>query len=166
VREHPDHLDAMDNTLRGWATWHRDPSLEGTRRARRFFEAALRLDGNNVDALLGFVNAHMWEVNLYIWEDREGQIRAAEPAAMKALPLAPDSADAHVTYGTLLYARRSPERALRELEFAIGLDPNLAVAHGYLGLMKFFLGRSHETRSHVAEAIRLSPRDPLLFHWH
>jgi TolB-like protein/Tfp pilus assembly protein PilF len=166
AREHPDRLDALDNTLQGWATWHRNPSLEGARSARRFFEAALRLDEHNVDALLGFVNAHMGEVNLYLSEDRDGQIRAAEPAAMKALALAPDSADAHVTYGMLLYAMRAPERALREFEFAIGLDRNLAVAHGYLGLMKFFLGRSHETRGHVEEAIRLSPRDPLLFHWH
>jgi TolB-like protein/Tfp pilus assembly protein PilF len=166
AREHPDRLDALDNTLQGWATWHKNPSLEGARSARRFFEAALRLDEHNVDALLGFVNAHMGEVNLYLSEDRDGQIRAAEPAAMKALALAPDSADAHVTYGMLLYAMRAPERALREFEFAIGLDRNLAVAHGYLGLMKFFLGRSHETRGHVEEAIRLSPRDPLLFHWH
>jgi hypothetical protein len=46
------------------------------------------------------------------------------------------------------------------------VDGNLAVAHGYLGLMKFFLGRAGETRAHVAEAMRLSPRDPLLFLWH
>jgi hypothetical protein len=32
--------------------------------------------------------------------------------------------------------------------------------------MKFFLGRSRETRSHISEAMRLSPRDPLLFLWH
>src|SRR5262249_45247231 len=36
----------------------------------------------------------------------------------------------------------------------------------YLGLMKFFLGRARDTRGHIEEAIRLSPRDPLLFHWH
>src|SRR4029077_6700088 len=28
------------------------------------------------------------------------------------------------------------------------------------------LGREGETRAHVAEAMRLSPRDPLLFLWH
>src|SRR5580704_16506204 len=46
------------------------------------------------------------------------------------------------------------------------LDGNLAIAHAYLGLMKFFPGRAGETRAHVEEAIRLSPRDPLLFRWH
>jgi len=72
----------------------------------------------------------------------------------------------HVTYGTVLYAMRAPERALREFEFAVGLDGHLAAAHAYLGLMKFSLGRARDTRAHVAEAMRLSPRDPLLFHWH
>jgi tetratricopeptide (TPR) repeat protein len=59
-----------------------------------------------------------------------------------------------------------PEHALREFKLAISLDGNLAIAHAYLGLMKFFLGRAGETRAHVEEAIRLSPRDPLLFRWH
>src|SRR5260221_4988767 len=33
-------------------------------------------------------------------------------------------------------------------------------------MMQFVLGRAGDTRGHVEEAIRLSPRDPLLFHWH
>ena len=142
-------------------------SLESAGRARRFFETALRLDDDNVEALIGFANAHMWEVNMsYASDDRAAQIRAAETVAKQALALASDRAEAHVTYGTVLYAMRAAERALREFEFAVGLDGNLAAAHAYLGLMKFSLGRARETRAHVAEAMRLSPRDPLLFQWH
>jgi len=142
-------------------------SLESAGRARRFFETALRLDDDNVEALIGFANAHMWEVNMsYASDDRDAQIQAAGTAAKQALALAPDSAEVHVTYGTVLYAMRAPERALREFEFAVGLDGHLAAAHAYLGLMKFSLGRARDTRAHVAEAMRLSPRDPLLFHWH
>ena len=167
ARERPGRLDAVDHTLLGWAAWNRNLSLESARRARRFFETALRLDDDNVEALIGFANAHMWEVNMsYASDDREAQIRAAETAAKQALALAPDSPEAHVTYGTVLYAMRAPERALREFELAVGLDPNLAAAHAYLGLMKYSLGRASDTRAHVAEAMRLSPRDPLLFHWH
>jgi len=164
ARERPGRLDAVDHTLLGWAAWNRNLSLESARRARRFFETALRLDDDNVEALIGFANAHMWEVNMsYASDDREAQIRAAETAAKQALALAPDSPEAHVTYGTVLYAMRAPERALREFELAVGLDPNLAAAHG---LIKYSLGRASDTRAHVAEAMRLSPRDPLLFHWH
>jgi TolB-like protein len=164
--EHPDRLDSIDHTLHGWAAWYRHRSLEAARQARHFFEAALRLDEHNVDALLGFADTHMSEVNMYASDDRAGQIRAAEAAATRALMLAPDNANAHVTYGTVLYAMCAPEHALREFKLAIGLDGNLAIAHAYLGLMKFFLGRAGETRAHVEEAIRLSPRDPLLFRWH
>jgi TolB-like protein len=166
VREHPDHLDAVDHTFRGWAAWNRHLSLEAAQQARSFFEAALRLDEDNLGALLGFANATMSEVNMYASTDRAGQIRAAETAATKALTLAPDSADAHVTYGTVLFAMRAPERALREFNFAISLDGNLAIAHAYVGLMKFLLGRGRETRGHVENAMRLSPRDPFLFQWH
>jgi TolB-like protein len=166
AREHPERLDSVDHTLHGWAAWNERLCLDAARKARRSFEAALRLDEHNIGALLGFANAHMWEVNMYGSDDRAGQIRAAEAAATKALALVPDSAEAHVTYGTVLFAMRAPERALREFEFAASLDRNLAMAHGYLGLMKFFLGCAQETRGHVAEAMRLSPRDPLLFHWH
>jgi TolB-like protein len=167
ARERPGRFDAVDHTLLGWAAWNRNLSLESARRARLFFETALRLDEHNVGALIGFANAHMWEVNMsYASDDRLAQIRAAETAAKQALVLAPDAAEAHVTYGTTLYAMRAPERALREFEFAIGLDANLAAAHAYLGQMKFSLGRARDTRAHVAEAMRLSPRDPFLFHWH
>jgi TolB-like protein len=167
ARERPGRFDAVDHTLLGWAAWNRNLSLESARRARRFFETALRLDEHNVGALIGFANAHMWEVNMsYASDDRAAQICAAETAAKRALVLAPESADAHVTYGTVLYAMRAPERALRVFEFAVGLDGNLAAAHAYLGQMKLSLGRARDTRAHVAEAMRLSPRDPLLFHWH
>jgi TolB-like protein len=162
AREHPNRLDSVDHTLQGWAAWYRHRSLEAARQARRSFEAALRLDEHKVGALLGLADTHMSEVNMYSSDDRVGQIRAAEAAVKKALALAPDNAPAHVTYGTVLYAMCAPERALREFHLAIGLDGNLAVAHAYLGLMKFFLGRAGETRAHVEEAIRLSPRDPLL----
>jgi TolB-like protein len=166
AREHPDRLDAVDHALRGRAAWNQHLSLEAARRARQFFEAALRLDEKNVDALLGFANTHMWEVHMYASDDRAGQIRLAEAAATKALALSPDCAEAHVTYGTILNAMRMPERALREFQLAVGLDPKLATAHAYLGLTKLFLGRARGTRAHVEEAMRLSSSDPLLFHWH
>ena len=166
ARERPDNLDAVDHALRGWAAWNQHLSLEAAREARSFFEAALRLDPENVCALIGVASAHMWEVNMYVSDDRAGQIRAAEVAVAKALNLAPDDAQAHLAYGLVLYAMRAADRALREFEFAIGLDRRLAPAHAHLGLVKVFLGRPSEARAHIAEAMRLSPRDPLLFLWH
>src|SRR5260221_1628626 len=166
ARERPNDLDSIDLTMRGKAIWNQHLSLDTMRAARRLFEAALRLDNRNVSALLGFANAHLWEVNTYVSDYRADQIEAAAAAISKAIALAPTSAGTRFSRGLLLYAMRAPAQALREFELAIGLDGNLALAHAYAGLMKFLLGRSGETRAHVGEAMRLSPRDPLLFHWH
>jgi TolB-like protein len=166
AHERGDRLDAVDHSLRGWAIWNQRRSPETSRQARGSFEAALRLDDRNISALLGLADAHIWEVNCFISDDRPGQIGAADAAVRQALELAPRSAAAHLGYGTVLYAMSRPERALREFELASRLDRNLAAAHGYLGQVKLALGRAGETRAHVEEAMRLSPQDQLLRHWH
>jgi tetratricopeptide (TPR) repeat protein len=55
--------------------------------------------------------------------------------------------------------------ALRECELAISLDSNYAWAHALVGLIKMSLGRAEETEAHVADAFRLSPREPLPAYW-
>lgn len=163
--EPPERLTTFDLTMHGWALWNHRLSRDAARQAAARFEAAIRLDPDNGSALVGLASCHMWEVNMYGSDDRAGQIRAAEEAVTRALALKPDSPEGHVTYGTVLFAQRMPERALREVELAVRLDFHHPGAHAYLGLIKFFLGRAGETEGHVATAMRLSPRDPLLFHW-
>jgi TolB-like protein len=160
-----DQRDATDHALCGWAIWNHRLSRQAARDAAACFEAALTLDSDNAGALIGLASCLMWEVNMYGSDDRAGQIRAAEVAVTRALDLRPNDAEAHVTHATVLFAMRMPERALRTLELAVRLDGHNAGAHAYIGLIKFFLGRAEETRGHVATAMRLSPRDPLLFHW-
>jgi len=162
----PEYGDALGLVMRGRAALNEDVSAEAARKARRFFEDALRLDERNVDALLGLADAHVWDVTMYMSDNRAEQTRIAEAAALQALSLAPGSANVRCSHGTVLWAMGLPDRALREFELAITIDRNLAVAHAYSGWMKFYLGRFAETEAHVAEALRLSPRDPMLFHWH
>ena len=45
------------------------------------------------------------------------------------------------------------------------LDRNLAAAHPLIGLGKILIGRAEETEAHIAEALRLSPRDTLAYIW-
>jgi tetratricopeptide (TPR) repeat protein len=158
--------DSIDLAMRGRAVLNEDVSVEAAHQARQFFAEALRLDENNVAALLGLADAHVWEVTMYLADDRARQARIAELAVLKALSLAPNSALVRCCHGTVLWAKGQPDRALREFELAISIDRNLAAAHAYSGLMKFYLGRFAETEGHVAEAQRLSPRDPLLFLWY
>jgi hypothetical protein len=80
--ERPDRLDATDHALRGWGVWYRQRSSEAAQQARASFETALRLDPQNISALLGLIDTHMWEVNSFALQDRAGQIsRQARPVA-------------------------------------------------------------------------------------
>jgi tetratricopeptide (TPR) repeat protein len=56
-------------------------------------------------------------------------------------------------------------QGIAECERALALDHNLADAHAFIGLAKFFLGRSEETEAHIHEALRLSPRDNNAYRW-
>ena len=63
-----------------------------------------------------------------------------------------------------MYTKRAAE-GIAECEHALELDRSLASTHFFLGLAKIFIGRAEETEAHVAEALRLSPRDPLAYMW-
>ena len=45
------------------------------------------------------------------------------------------------------------------------LDRNLAGAYGGIGIAKFYLGQGGETEAHMEQALRLSPRDTLVYIW-
>ena len=54
---------------------------------------------------------------------------------------------------------------IAECEYALALDRNLAHAHSLIGLGKIYVGRAEETEAHIADALRLSPRDTLANDW-
>jgi Flp pilus assembly protein TadD len=54
---------------------------------------------------------------------------------------------------------------IAECEHALQLDRNLTGAHFAIGLAKVFIRRAGETEAHVAEALRLSPRDSTTYIW-
>ena len=63
-----------------------------------------------------------------------------------------------------IWTKRAAE-GIAECEHALALDRNLAEAHSFIGLGKIFVGRAEETEAHIAEALRLSPRDTLAYRW-
>ena len=66
--------------------------------------------------------------------------------------------------GVLNQTNRS-QQGIAELERALALDPNLATAHGDIGLAKILVGRPEETEAQEKEALRLSPRDSFAWLW-
>jgi TolB-like protein/class 3 adenylate cyclase/Flp pilus assembly protein TadD len=155
--------DSMDLYFQGEGWVNRGITFENMTKARGFFERALALDAQNVDALVGIsqVDANV-AVGLST-SDRAARFAAAEAAAAEALSLAPDHAVAHLCMGMVLGFTNRAVQSIAELDRALTLGRNLAGAHALIGQSKLLIGRGEETEAHVQEALRLSPRDPWVY---
>jgi TolB-like protein len=159
--ERSPHPDSMDFYFRGKACLNKGYDPEGLARAQAFFFEALRIDPENVDALVwsAFVDT-LLAVSNYRAENGAARLAAAERNAAKPLLLAPDHAQAHTIFGYVMGVTNRVERAMAESKHALELDPNFAHAHGLMGLH-----RAEETEGHVGKALRLSPFDTFAFAW-
>lgn len=168
LRERPNNPDAVDLTMRGSVLLNKQPSLESTLRARELLEAALRLSPDHLPALNGLAQAMLiqWQSTWYTRSSDE-HLKELDHIVNKALAVQPDDALAIYHRGYVLKRlQKDLHQALAAFERAIAIDPNLAVAHNYVGQIKVFLGRSSEAAEHTLKAIQLSPRDPQLALWY
>jgi tetratricopeptide (TPR) repeat protein len=157
--EHSLHPDTLDLYFQGMARWNKSWTPEHMTQARGFFERALELDPDNVEALVGIAAVDAASATLFVADDPDVRLAAAETALGKALSLAPQHAMAHTFLGIVQLASKRVAQGIAEIKHALVLNWNLAEAHGCLGAAKLFVGRAAETEAHVQEALRLSPRD-------
>jgi TolB-like protein/Tfp pilus assembly protein PilF len=165
LKERPTNPDAIDLTMRGWSALHRPPSRESLAEARAHFEQALALDERAADAVIGLAYAYARAVNSGYSESHEADLARATALVARAMTLAPDRATAHWVQGLILRQPKRFEEAAAAFERAISLDRNFAPAYGSLGDLMTWLGQPEETIRLNEQAMRLSPRDPLLAHW-
>jgi adenylate cyclase len=168
LRERPNNPSAVDLTMRASALLNRQASRETTQHARELFEAALQLSPDHVPALNGLAQAMLVQWGS-TWYPRSGEehLQELDRIVNKALAVKPDDALATYLRGYVLKRlQKDLGQALAAFERAIALDPNLAVAHNYVGQIKVFLGRANEAAEHTLRAIELSPRDPQLALWY
>ena len=157
--------NSMDLYFQGMAWFNKGLGPDTVARARGFFERALALDPGNLDAELGTAQVDAQLGNSYLIDDPRRYYAAAELILTKVLSLAPNNAWAHYWLGFVQVGTNRAVQGIAECERALALDPNLARAHGLMGIGKNFSGRPDETEPHVKEALRLSPRDDFAFHW-
>jgi adenylate cyclase len=168
LRERPNNPDSIDLTMRGLALLNKPASRESMQRARELFDEALRLSPGHLPALNGLANVMLieWGSTWYTGSSDE-HLEALDRIVNQALAIKPDDALATYFHGYVLKRlRKNLNQALVAFERAIVIDPNLAVAHNYVGQVKVFLGRASEAAEHTLKAIQLSPRDPQLAEWY
>jgi adenylate cyclase len=165
LMDQPANPDAVDFTMRGWAKVYGPQSNVTITEAKDLFEAALHLDPDHVDAMLGkawcIASGILSGWSTAVTEDK----KIATSLIDKVLSKRPTSANAHITKGNiLLYG--DPEGALSEFDAALEADPNSPLAYATKGIALVTAGRAHESFDPVQIALRLSPKDPARSTWH
>jgi TolB-like protein len=157
--------DSMDLYFQGLAWFNKGRTPDNVTQARGFFDRALAVDPDNVDALVGSARADVVEGVNIIVSDPMAAFAAAETKLTKALSSVPDHAGGHLWLGLVDILTKRAAEGIAECEHALALDRNLAEAHACIGWGKMFIGRAEDSEAHIAEALRLSPRDTQAYTW-
>ncbi len=150
------NVEAYDYYLRGrqYFHQHRRKSLDY---ARQMFNKAIEIDPEYALAYAGVSDCYSL---LYTYFDaRDFHLRQADIASNRALELAPDLAEAHLSRGIAVSLSKNFEEAKREFEIAIELDPKLFDAVSWFARMHLSQGNYEEVIRLFDRAIALRPED-------
>ena len=151
--------DSMDLYFQGMAWFNKGRNPADIARARDFFERALALDPNNLDAVVGRACADAQAATGYYLDEQAKRLASVEANLNRVLSQSPNNARAHYCLGRVKVQTKRGAEGIAESERALALNPNLASAHAVIGLAKLFDGHPEETENHELEALRVSPYD-------
>ena len=161
-----EHSDALDYILRGRATRHKPNSRDVLAEAISLYERALSLDPGSVEAQSLLAAALVGRLLDFGSSSEDADIKRAEELATKAVAASPSSALAHYAKADVLRVQRRCAEAIPEYETALLLNRNLVAALAAIGRCKIHIGPIDGGIAAQEQAIRLSPRDPLLWSWY
>jgi len=159
VQSHTNDLEAYQLYLRGRFFWNqRDNSQrreETLRSAISYFQAALQRDPNYALAYSGLADAY---ASVPPGISRDVAYARAKTAALRALELDETLAEAHTALARILVVQEWDwQRAGREYQRAIELNPGYATAHQWYGMYLISLGRLDEALMELTTAQQLDP---------
>ena len=164
ARPQTSQIEAYDLYLRGRQLYYR-ASSRNQRAAIVLFEKAVAADPDYALAYAGIADASAM-LHMFHGGSPKDLVRA-EAASLKALQLAPQSAECHASRGFAASAARRYDEAEREFKTALALDPRQFEAKYLFGRMRVAQGRIEEAVALWEEAVRIRPDDynvPLLLH--
>ena len=154
TRDYTANLQAYRLYLRGRYEWNKR-SVKASEAAITYFRQALDIDPSYALAYSGIADAYAVE---------SGYLPASEifpktqTAALKAIELDPDLAEAHASLG-LFYVQYGWDWAKAEAEFqhALSVNPNYPSAHSMYARLLCVLGRFPEAEAQIDKAQTLDP---------
>ncbi len=161
-RRRPENLNAYGLYAQGMG-FMVTPSRRGVVKAKEAFSNALALDPTYSNAHVGLGWMYFIE-HVFRWGDDPAQSQEKALQALRlAVELDPYNDRAHAILGMCLVFRKEHELAKTEAERALELNPNLALGRLSRSFVNVYSGRPTEGVADARMAIRLSPRDPLMF---
>jgi TolB-like protein/Flp pilus assembly protein TadD len=157
--------DALDYLLKGRAIALRPPTRERTAEAIAMYERALTAEPASVEAQTQLALALLRRVFSGTSETRGADIARAKELIEQASAASPRSWIAHYAKGNLLRAMGRCAEAIPEYETAIASNRNCPCNYADLGWCKLVTGAIDQVIPLEQQAIRLSPRDPIIGVW-
>jgi adenylate cyclase len=162
-RRPPENLDAWSSYQRG--LWHLfdDVNRDSLVKAKRLFQHACELDQGFAAAHAELAYTHVAEIIRGLADDPKTNLDAAADMAERAVSLDSRDPAARCALGRVFIFRHAFDRAIREMEAALGLNASFDRAYYGLGMALLYGGKPEESISQFETGIRLSPRSPVLW---
>ena len=156
------NTEAYELYHKGRSLWEKR-SGDNIPKAIAFYEQAIARDPSYALAYAGLGQAYIL-LPFYTGADRRAVIPKAKEAALKALSLDPNVAEAHLALGKILFFGELDLTAgLREYKRAVELKPNDAAAHHWYGNDALAaLSRFEEAIAESKRAVELDPLSPVI----
>jgi adenylate cyclase len=161
MRRPPESLDAWAAYQRGlWHLSKANPDDDTV--AQNFFRQAIDRDPTFAPGYSALALAQLQAAAVYQKLSLLEAQSSAEALARRAVGLDGADAEARSCLGWALQARGELEGARVEIERALAMSPNLAVAHWQRGATLIFSGQPMKGLDALETCIRLDPRDPFM----
>jgi TolB-like protein/DNA-binding winged helix-turn-helix (wHTH) protein/Tfp pilus assembly protein PilF len=155
--------EAYEAYLKGRYYWNKRTG-DGLQKALFYFQQAISKDPTYGAAYSGLADCNSG----LAWHGFKSPAEAlpkANAAALKAIEIDPQSAEAHASLGLVLTHRWDWARAEAEFKQALRLDPRYANAHHWYGDYLSIMGRHDEALLEARQALELDPLNLMIGTW-
>ncbi|HML07943.1 MAG TPA: adenylate cyclase [Xanthobacteraceae bacterium] len=164
ARTHPGDPDADQLAMRCEAVLvNAQPGSLEAEQGYSLCERALQRDERNVRALVNLSFKFIDRALTLQSTDREADIRIADELVSRALAIDQNVYGVHFAKAQILLGQEHFDEAIVEAERSLALNPSFVNAYSALGLASSFLGQPQKAVEYADKAMRLSPRDPILY---
>jgi len=155
--------DAYESYLKGRYYWNKR-TAEGMQKAQVYFQQAINKDPRYGAAYSGLADCNSG-LTWHGFTSPAETLPRANTAALKAIEIDPQSAEAHASLALVLHHKWDWPGAEAEFKRALQLDPRYANAHHWYGDYLSVRGRHDEALVEAKKALDLDPLNLMIGTW-